>query len=68
MQIAALSGANRSTAGLASGLVETMREIGGGVGVAAVTHRAGLSKPGDGRRAAIAGVRSCSTGSMQASS
>jgi EmrB/QacA subfamily drug resistance transporter len=36
-QIGALSGVNASTSGLASGLVETMREIGGAAGVAAVS-------------------------------
>jgi EmrB/QacA subfamily drug resistance transporter len=36
LQIGALSGVTRSAAGLASGLVETMREIGGAAGVAAV--------------------------------
>ena len=37
LQIGALSGVPRSAAGLASGLVETMREIGGAAGVAAVS-------------------------------
>ena len=37
VQIAALSGVATRSAGLASGLVETMREIGGAVGVAAVS-------------------------------
>jgi EmrB/QacA subfamily drug resistance transporter len=45
-QIAALSGVSDSLSGLASGLVETMREIGGAAGVAAVStalvSRAGL--------------------------
>jgi EmrB/QacA subfamily drug resistance transporter len=45
-QIGALSGASESTSGLASGLVETMREIGGAAGVAAVStvlvSRAGI--------------------------
>ena len=36
-QIGALSGVTRSMTGLASGLVETMREIGGAIGVAAVS-------------------------------
>jgi EmrB/QacA subfamily drug resistance transporter len=53
-QIGALSGVAESTSGLASGLVETMREIGGAAGVAAVStalvSRAGL----DGFRAAFA--------------
>ena len=52
-QIGALSGVSESTSGLASGLVETMREIGGAAGVAAVStvlvSRAGL----DGFRAAF---------------
>jgi hypothetical protein len=37
VQIGALSGVTQSMTGLASGLVETMREIGGAVGVAAVS-------------------------------
>ena len=37
LQIGALSGVSRSEAGLASGLVETMREVGGAAGVAAVS-------------------------------
>ena len=53
VQIGALSGVTESTSGLASGLVETMREIGGAAGVAAVStvlvSRAGL----DGFRAAF---------------
>jgi EmrB/QacA subfamily drug resistance transporter len=36
-QVGALSGVSESTSGLASGLVETMREIGGAAGVAAVS-------------------------------
>jgi EmrB/QacA subfamily drug resistance transporter len=52
-QIGALSGVTESLSGLASGLVETMREIGGAAGVAAVStalvSRAGL----DGFRAAF---------------
>jgi MFS family permease len=52
-QIGALSGVVESESGLASGLVETMREIGGAAGVAAVStvlvSRAGL----DGFRAAF---------------
>jgi hypothetical protein len=36
-QIAALSGVTPSMTGLASGLIETMREIGGAVGIAAVS-------------------------------
>ena len=46
VQIGALSGVSESTSGFASGLVETMREIGGAAGVAAVSttlvSRAGL--------------------------
>jgi EmrB/QacA subfamily drug resistance transporter len=46
-QIGALSGVAESTSGLASGLVETMREIGGAAGVAAVStvlvSRAGIN-------------------------
>jgi EmrB/QacA subfamily drug resistance transporter len=46
-QIGALSGVSDSASGLASGLVETMREIGGAAGVAAVStvlvSRTGLS-------------------------
>ena len=38
-QIGALSGVTPSMTGLASGLVETMREIGGAVGVAAIAAR-----------------------------
>ena len=53
VQIGALSGVSESTSGLASGLVETMREIGGAAGVAAVStmlvSRTGL----DGYRAAF---------------
>lgn len=37
VQIGALSGVAGPTVGLASGLVETMREIGGAVGIAAVS-------------------------------
>jgi EmrB/QacA subfamily drug resistance transporter len=52
-QIGALSGVSESTSGLASGLVETMREIGGAAGVAVVStalvSQAGL----DGFRAAF---------------
>ena len=47
IQIGALSGVTHSMTGLASGLVETMREIGGAVGVAAVStvlvSRAGVN-------------------------
>jgi predicted MFS family arabinose efflux permease len=52
-QIGALSGVSESTSGLVSGLVETMREIGGAAGIAAVStalvSRAGV----DGFRAAF---------------
>jgi EmrB/QacA subfamily drug resistance transporter len=52
-QIGALSGVTESASGLASGLVETMREIGGAAGIAAVStvlvSRTGL----DGFRAAF---------------
>jgi EmrB/QacA subfamily drug resistance transporter len=37
LQLAALSGVTKSAAGLASGLLETMREIGGAAGVAVVS-------------------------------
>jgi hypothetical protein len=37
VQIGALPGVTQSTTGLASGLLETMREIGGAVGVAVVS-------------------------------
>jgi sugar phosphate permease len=37
LQIGALSGVTESESGLASGLIETMREIGGAAGVAAVS-------------------------------
>jgi predicted MFS family arabinose efflux permease len=37
LQIGALAGVSESVAGLASGLVETMREVGGAAGVAAVS-------------------------------
>jgi hypothetical protein len=47
IQISALTGVAESSAGIASGLVETMREVGGAAGVAAVSTalvlRAGLS-------------------------
>src|ERR1700761_1291658 len=47
IQIGALSGVTRSMTGLASGLVETMREIAGAIGVAAVStvliSRAGVN-------------------------
>jgi EmrB/QacA subfamily drug resistance transporter len=63
-QIGALSGVTESTSGLASGLVETMREIGGAAGVAAVSttlvSRAGL----DGFHAAFAVI--CVTATLGA--
>jgi len=47
LQISALTGVAESSAGVASGLVETMREVGGATGVAAVStalvSRAGLA-------------------------
>ena len=47
VQISALSGVAESSSGIASGLVETMREVGGAAGVAAVStalvSRAGLA-------------------------
>src|ERR671918_1156472 len=56
VQIGALSGVSESASGLASGLVETMREIGGAAGVAAVStvlvSRTGL----DGFHAAFAAI------------
>jgi EmrB/QacA subfamily drug resistance transporter len=61
-QIGALSGVSESTSGLASGLVETMREIGGATGVAAVStalvSQAGL----DGFRAAFTVI--CATAAL----
>jgi EmrB/QacA subfamily drug resistance transporter len=54
VQIGALSGVSASASGLASGLVETMREIGGAAGVAAVSTVL-VSQTGlDGYRAAFA--------------
>jgi EmrB/QacA subfamily drug resistance transporter len=56
VQIGALSGVSESASGLASGLVETMREVGGAAGVAAVStvlvSRTGL----DGFHAAFAAI------------
>ena len=56
VQIGALSGVSESTSGLASGLVETMREIGGAAGVASVStvlvSRAGV----DGFRAGFVAI------------
>jgi hypothetical protein len=53
VQIGALTGASDSTSGLVSGLVETMREIGGAAGVAAVSTVL-ISQAGvDGFRAAF---------------
>ena len=55
VQIGALPGVTRSMTGLASGLVETMREIAGAIGVAAVwtvlVSRAGPFAGGGGRAA-----------------
>ena len=60
IQIGALSGVTRSMTGLASGLVETMREIGGAIGVAAVStvlvSRAGPFAGGAGRAAGALGT------------
>ncbi|SDU86951.1 MFS transporter [Jiangella alkaliphila] len=54
LQIGALSGTSRSESGLASGLVETMREIGGAAGVAAVSTVLVTGSGIDGFRAAFA--------------
>lgn len=51
IQIGALSGVAGEAVGLASGLVETMREIGGAVGIAAVTTVL-ISRTGDASRIA----------------
>jgi EmrB/QacA subfamily drug resistance transporter len=56
LQLGALSGVPRSDAGLASGLVETMREIGGAAGVAAVSAVLVAGSGLDGFRAAFAFV------------
>lgn len=60
LQIGALSGVTGSTAGLASGLVETMREIAGAIGVAAVSTvlvaRAGPIAGGAGQAARALGA------------
>jgi hypothetical protein len=60
IQIGALSGVTRSMTGLASGLVETMREIAGAIGVAAVStvlvSRAGPFAGGAGRAARTLGT------------
>jgi EmrB/QacA subfamily drug resistance transporter len=52
-QIGALSGVSESLSGLASGLVETMREIGGAAGVAAVSTALVSSAGLDGFRTAF---------------
>jgi MFS family permease len=52
VQIAALSGVEGGAEGLASGLVETMREIGGAVGIAAVST---ALVSGSGRTVALGG-------------
>lgn len=52
VQIAALSNVSSADAGLASGLVETMREIGGAVGIAAVSTVL-VSRGGSGEAAAF---------------
>jgi hypothetical protein len=60
IQIGALSGVTRSMTGVASGLVETMREIAGAIGVAAVStvlvSRAGPISGGAGRAARALGT------------
>jgi len=60
IQIGALSGVTRSMTGLASGLVETMREIAGAIGVAAVStvlvSRAGPFAGGAGQAARALGT------------
>jgi MFS family permease len=66
VQIGALSGVRGAAAGLASGLVETMREIGGAVGIAVVTTvlvtrtRDAVELPGQnaGEAAALEGFQS----------
>lgn len=59
VQIGALSGVSGASVGLASGLVETMREVGGAVGVAAVSTVL-LTRAGSGAdpAAALDGFRS----------
>jgi len=58
IQIAALSGVSGQNVGLASGLVETMREIGGAVGIAAVSTVL-VARAGDGgETATFEGFRS----------
>ena len=53
LQLGALSGVSRSDAGLASGLVETMSEIGGAAGVAAVSTVLVMGSDLDGFHAAF---------------
>jgi MFS family permease len=56
LQIGALTGVSRSAAGLASGLVETMREIGGAVGVATVSAVLVANSGGFGAAFAFVGI------------
>ncbi|MGI8688518.1 MAG: MFS transporter [Thermomicrobiales bacterium] len=56
VQIGALSGVADSTVGLASGLVEMMREIGGAVGVTAVSTVL-VTRTGDASQSALATAR-----------
>jgi EmrB/QacA subfamily drug resistance transporter len=56
LQIGALSGVTESESGLASGLVETMREIGGAAGVAAVAAVLVAGTGLDGFHAAFAAI------------
>jgi len=58
VQIGALSGVSGSAVGLASGLVETMREIGGAVGIAAVSTVLITQTENAGRTEAFEGFRS----------
>jgi EmrB/QacA subfamily drug resistance transporter len=61
-QIGALSGATNSMTGLASGLVETTREIGGAIGVAAVSTVL-ISRVGEIHRATTPAARGLATAS-----
>jgi EmrB/QacA subfamily drug resistance transporter len=56
LQIGALSGVTDSAAGLASGLVETMREIGGAAGVAVISTLLVAGSGLDGFHVAFAGI------------